>query len=116
MADAEPPGREPPDREPPGREPPGREPGRAGERSVRVCWGDLPVLEVVDRPGPLLSAMAPPPSPGEEPVQHRFLSGVALVAEHEGRLGDALAGADSFDGFLLALQAEGYRVEELTGP
>lgn len=81
-------------------------------RLARVYRGDRAVLEVKDVPGPLLSRMAPPPPPGEQPTSHPFLSGVALVAREEGKLGDILERSRSFDEFLDLLRAEGFRVVE----
>jgi hypothetical protein len=77
-----------------------------------VYRGDVAVLEVKDVPGPLLSRMAPPPLPGEQPTWHPFLSGVALVAAEEGTLGDILQRSQSFSEFLDLLTAEGFRVVE----
>ena len=81
-------------------------------RFARVYRGNVAVLEVKDVPGPLLSRMAPPPLPGEQPTRHPFLSGVALVAAEEGALGDILEHSQSFDEFLDRLRAEGFRVVE----
>jgi hypothetical protein len=81
-------------------------------RSARVYRGNMAVLELTDKPGPLLSRMAPPPRPGEQPTWHPFLSGVALVAVDEGTLGDILERSRSFDEFLDLLRAGGFRVVE----
>jgi hypothetical protein len=81
-------------------------------RSARIYRGNVAVLELKDEPGPLLSRMAPPPLPGEQPAWHPFLSGVALVAADEGTLGDILERSQSFDEFLDLLRAGGFRVVE----
>jgi hypothetical protein len=77
-----------------------------------VYRGNQVVLEVTDAPGPLLSRMAPAPPPGEQPTAHPFVSGVALVASEEGRLGDILERSGTFDEFLELLRADGFRVVE----
>jgi hypothetical protein len=78
------------------------------ERHWRVFDGDLAILELSDRPGPILSTAAPPP--GGEPVTHPFLSATALDAAHEDRLHQLLTGSHSVDEFIAALQRAGYRV------
>ena len=81
-------------------------------RSARVYRGSAAVLEVTDQPGPLLSRMAPPPLPGEQPTWHPFLSGIALVAAEEGEIGDILESCRSYDEFIDLLKARGFRVTE----
>jgi hypothetical protein len=81
-------------------------------RSARVYRGSVAVLEVNDQPGPLLSRMAPPPLPGEQPTWHPFLSGVALVAAEEGEIGDILECCRSYDEFIDLLRTHGFRVAE----
>lgn len=76
--------------------------------SYQVFDGDLLVLEVTDRPGPLLST-APLP-PGVAPVQHPFLSAQALEAGHEHQLAEALQGATDTASFLQALRDQGLTV------
>ena len=74
----------------------------------RVYDGDLPILEVSDRPGPITSTAMPPP--GAPPVTNPFLSAAALDAGHEDQLGTLLAGAHDLREFLHALEGAGFRV------
>lgn len=76
-----------------------------------VFKGDQVVLDVTDRPGPLISKMAPPP-PGTGPRMHPFLSATAYVPEHEQLLLQVLAGSRSLAEYLAKLTAFGYRVIE----
>lgn len=77
-------------------------------RHWRVYDGDLAILEVSDRPGPITStAMMPPDA---TPTAHPFLSASALDAGHEDQLRTLLEAAQDLDGFLRALESAGYRV------
>jgi hypothetical protein len=76
--------------------------------SWRVYDGDLPILEVSDKPGPITST-APLP-PGTPPATNAFLSAAALDAGHEDQLASLLAGAHDLKEFLHALEGAGYRV------
>ncbi len=71
--------------------------------------GEL-VLEVSDRPGILISKMAPPPHPGDDLERHPFLSGTAHLAQFEGIMRDLLEASSSYEGFLGALRAAGFEV------
>lgn len=77
-------------------------------RSWRVYDGDLEILDVTDRPGPLVST-APLP-PGATPAMHPFLSATALDASHEDRLRGLLERSHDVDEFVHLLDAEGFRV------
>lgn len=77
-------------------------------RTWRVYDGDLEILDVTDRPGPLVST-APLP-PGAAQVMHPFLSATALDAAHEDRLRGLLERSHDVDEFVRLLQAEGFRV------
>lgn len=77
-----------------------------------VFKGDQVVLDVTDRPGPLISKMAPPPPPGTGPRMHPFLSATASVPEHEQLLLQVLADSRSLAEYLARLTAFGYRVIE----
>jgi hypothetical protein len=74
----------------------------------RVYDGDLPILEVSDKPGPITSTA--PPAPGSSPVMNPFLSAAALDAGHEDQLASLLQASHLLDQFLRALKAAGYRV------
>jgi hypothetical protein len=76
-----------------------------------VYWGDLPVLEMSNQPGLLISGSAPPPPPGSSLTRHPFLSATALVAEHEHTLREALDRSTSLEEYIRELEALGYRVE-----
>ncbi|WHZ21131.1 MAG: hypothetical protein OJF47_000243 [Nitrospira sp.] len=77
-----------------------------------VFKGDQMVLEVTDRPGPMISKVAPPPLPGTGPKMHPFLSATAYVPEHERLLLQVLAGSRSVAEYVAKLTAFGYRVIE----
>lgn len=74
----------------------------------RVFDGDVAILELSDRPGPLIST-APLP-PGTPPIQHPFLSGTALDASHEDRLRQLLERSRDVAEFRAALTGAGFRV------
>jgi hypothetical protein len=74
----------------------------------RVFDGDQPILELSDRPGPLIST-APLP-PGQPPATHPFLSGTALDAGHEDQLHQLLERSHDVAEFRAALAAAGFRV------
>ena len=76
--------------------------------SWRVYDGDLPILEVSDKPGPITST-APLP-PGTPPATSSFLSAAALDAGHEDQLASLLQSSHSVNEFLDALKAAGFRV------
>lgn len=77
-----------------------------------VFKGDQVVLDVTDRPGPLISRMAPSPPPGTGPRMHPFLSATAYVPEHEQLLLQVLADSRSLAEYLAKLTAFEYRVIE----
>ncbi len=77
-----------------------------------VFKGDQVVLDVTDRPGPLISKTAPPPPSGTGPRMHPFLSATAYVPEHEQLLLQVLADSRSLAEYLAKLQAHGYRILE----
>lgn len=74
----------------------------------KVYDGELPILDVTDRPGPIIST-APPPPDGK-PVMHPFLSATALDAGHEDRLRQILVASHDLDEFLRGLRAAGFKV------
>jgi len=83
----------------------------AKPRKFRVYKGDVLELEIIDRPGPLVSTSAPPPVPGAPPPpDHPFLSATAFVATDEGELRKVLDESKSLDEFLTKLRARGLRV------
>ena len=77
--------------------------------SYLVFRGDRPVLEVTDRPGPLVSTALLPA--GASPARHPFLSASALAPSEEHELGTILDGSTSTADFLKNLERAGYRVE-----
>jgi len=77
-----------------------------------VFKGDEVVLDVTDRPGPLISKTASPPPSGTGPRMHPFLSATAYVPEHEQLLLQVLADSRSLVEYLAKLTASGYRVIE----
>ena len=81
-------------------------------RSVRLWRDGRLALELVERPGPLVSTSAPPPLPGQEPPPHPFATATAFVAEWEGELGGLLRAAPDLDAFLAAVEPLGYTVED----
>ena len=82
-------------------------------RKFKVYKGEVLELEIVDRPGPLVSNSAPPPVPGSPPPPpHPFLSATAFVATDEGELRKLLDASSSLEEFLGKLRAKGLRVEE----
>jgi hypothetical protein len=86
-------------------------------RRFVVSRGDEVVLEISDQPGPLISKKAPPPAPGESPVQHSFLSGIAHVPKEEGTLREALSRSNNLAEYLDSLRELGFNVaEEKTQP
>ena len=84
-------------------------------RHILVYRDDRRVLDLLGRPGALVSLSGPPPIPGSEPVTHRFASATFLTPETEGELGELLRGAGTLDEFLDAIRQHGYRVEEAPG-
>jgi hypothetical protein len=84
-----------------------------------VVWADdIRLLEISNRPGAIIDTTAPPPPPvpGAPPPQpHPFLGaacgGDPLLCS---RAGVILRASTSLEGFLAALAAEGWRVEETT--
>ncbi len=82
------------------------------ERHLRVFRDDRQVLDLIGRPGILVSLSAPPPRPGEPPVTHPFATATFMTAETEGELGQLLRGADTLDAFVDGTLRAGYRVEE----
>ncbi len=83
-------------------------------RRFKVYKGDVLELEIVDRPGLLMSNSAPPPVPGSPPPPlHPFLSATAFVATDEGELRKLLDASSSLEEFLGKLRAKGLRVEEV---
>jgi hypothetical protein len=74
----------------------------------RVFDGDLAILELSDRPGPILST-APLP-PGQPPASHPFLSATALDAGHEDQLRQLLERSHDVAEFRAALAGAGFRV------
>lgn len=88
-------------------------PGVPGEaRHLRVFRDERLALDLVGRPGILVSLSAPPPRPGEPAVTHPFATATFMTAETEGELGRLLRGADTLDAFVAATVRAGYRVEE----
>lgn len=86
----------------------------ASPRRFKVYKGEVLELEIVDRPGPLVSNSAPPPVPGSTPPPpHPFLSATAFVATDEGELRKLLDASSSLEEFLGKLRAKGLRVEEV---
>ncbi len=81
-------------------------------RRIRLWRDGRLALELVDRPGILVSTSAPPPLPGDAPATHPWATATAFVAEWEGRLGELLREAPDLEAFLGAVRAEGYEVEE----
>lgn len=79
-------------------------------RGWRVYDGDLLVLEIEDRPGPLTSTA--PRAPGSPPMLHPFLTGRARSAVHEDALRTALDGATSTPMFLDRLRGAGLTIRD----
>lgn len=82
-------------------------------RQLRLWRDGRLALELVDRPGPLVSTSAPPPLPGQAPPDHPFATATAFVAEWEGELGALLRGSPDLDAFLAAVTRLGYTIEEV---
>ncbi len=79
-----------------------------------VYRDELLELEIVDKPGPLVSNSAPPPLPGSVPPKdHPFLTAPAFVPEDEGKLRQLLDTCKSTAEYLEKLRALGYRVVEV---
>ena len=83
-----------------------------------VVWADdLRLIEISDRPGPIVDSTAAPPlpSPAGPPPPHPFptagCGGDPLLCS---RAGELLRASRSLEEFLAALAAEGWRVEETT--
>jgi hypothetical protein len=76
-----------------------------------VYRDDTLILEVQAEPGPLISKLAPPPLPGEQPVFHPFLTATFHAPQEEALLHTILQRAQSVDEFLAALGRAGFRVE-----
>ncbi len=87
----------------------------AAPRRFRLWRDGRLALELIDRPGPLVSTSAPPPVPGQAPPPHPFATATAFVAEWEGELGTLLRGSLDLEAFLAAVAPLGYTVEEV-GP
>jgi len=87
----------------------------AAPRSLRLWRDGRLALELVDRPGPLVSTSAPPPVPGQEPPSHPFATATAFVAEWEGELGTLLRGSPDLATFLADVAPLGYTIEEVGG-
>ena len=81
-------------------------------RHILVYRDDRLVLDVVGRPGPLVSLSAPPPVPGSEPVTHPFATATFMTPETEGELGEHLRCNDTLEAFIEDIRRHGYRVEE----
>lgn len=81
-----------------------------------IFKGETRVAEVRDAPGPIVSASAPPPLPGEEPMMHEFLSLSAFDPRTEGELGSMARAAADVSGYLDCLRDNGYRVEDAPWP
>jgi hypothetical protein len=77
-------------------------------RVWRVYDGDLEILDVTDRPGPLTSTA--PLRPGAAPAMHPFLTATALDAGHEDQLRAILERAHDSDEFVRLLERAGFRV------
>jgi hypothetical protein len=75
----------------------------------RVFDGEVAILDVSDRPGPITSTAPPPPN--GHLVMHPFLSAAALSAAHEDRLRKLLNASHDLPGFLASLTAAGFRVD-----
>ena len=76
-----------------------------------VFDGGTLVLQIVDKPGSLVST-APPPPTGATEVRHPFLSAVATSPVHEDKLRTLLEGATSTADYLARLRAAGFRVKK----
>lgn len=76
----------------------------------RVYENDRLVLEVIDHPGLLISATAPPPLPGQPLVTHPFVSAVAYVPEREEILRRKLDKSSDLDEFLAAIAGLGMKI------
>jgi hypothetical protein len=82
-------------------------------RQLRLWRDGRLALELVDRPGPLVSTSAPPPLPGQAPPDHPFATATAFVAEWEGELGALLRATPDLEAFLAAVTSLGYTIEEV---
>lgn len=82
-------------------------------RLLRLWRDGRLALELVDRPGPLVSTSAPPPLPGQAPPDHPFVTATAFVAEWEGELGALLRATPDLEAFLAAVTSLGYTIEEV---
>jgi len=82
------------------------------ERHWQVYDGDTLILEVSDRPGPILST-APLP-PGQAPMQCAFMSATSRDAFHENQLHQILEASKDLPSFLNGLVAAGFKVKPLT--
>jgi len=87
----------------------------AAPRRLRLWRDGRLALELIDRPGPLVSTSAPPPVPGQTPPPHPFATATAFVAEWEGELGTLLRGSPDLEAFLAEVATLGYTIEEV-GP
>ena len=77
----------------------------------KVYDRDELILDVSDKPGPIMSTAALPP--GVSPKKHPFLSATAHSASHESKLRDLLEASKSVPDFLKHLADAGYSVKPL---
>ena len=84
--------------------------GQSGGKpaTYMVFKGETPVLQVVDKPGIVLSTALPPP--GWKPPKHPFLTASASKPSEEHRLKQILDASTSTADFLRKLEEAGYRV------
>jgi hypothetical protein len=81
--------------------------------SYEVRQGEQLALRVTDRPGALVSRMAPPPAPDEPVTVHPFLTATAYLPEVEGELRELLDESASTQEYLDRLRRAGYTVEAI---
>ena len=81
-------------------------------RHILVYRDDRLVLDLIGRPGVLVSRSGPPPVPGSEPVTHPYATATFMTPETEGELGEHLRCNDTLEGFIEDISRHGYRVEE----
>lgn len=89
-----------------------RRPGNfldADVATYMVYMEGRPVLQVIDRSGPLTSTAIP--TPGTSPVLHPFLTASALDPMEESRLRSILNASENTLEFLDALRLAGYEVQ-----
>jgi hypothetical protein len=76
-----------------------------------VYWHGRLALTVTDEPGPLVSALSPPPLPGDVVASSPFLSASAYLPDVEDSLRTILSESRSTGDFLDRVRKAGFSVE-----